>query len=38
MKSNLKCLDFNSNDISVNSNVCASVINDFPDYDNLKGV
>ncbi|CAD8064172.1 unnamed protein product [Paramecium sonneborni] len=38
IKQNQKCLDFNGIDISVNSNVCASILNDFPDYDFLKGI
>ncbi|CAD8165588.1 unnamed protein product [Paramecium pentaurelia] len=38
IKQNSYCADYNGIDVSVNSNVCASIICDFPDYNYLKGV
>ncbi|CAD8051067.1 unnamed protein product [Paramecium primaurelia] len=37
IKENQYCLDFAKPDIQVNSNVCASILSDFPDYDYQKG-
>ncbi|CAK73238.1 unnamed protein product (macronuclear) [Paramecium tetraurelia] len=38
VKQNSSCLEYGGSDISVNSDVCASIIMDFPDYDFVKGV
>ncbi|CAK65724.1 unnamed protein product (macronuclear) [Paramecium tetraurelia] len=38
IKENQYCLDYAGTDILVNSNVCASIICDFPDYNFYKGV